>query len=144
MATQADIIKKGQALLKQYDFEALLITCGKEGMVLVQQQQPPLCLSAKAQDVYDVTGAGDTVIAVMAAAIAAGEDYARAAELANTAAGLVVAKLGAANVSVAELEQALAIAQPLHQGVLAEDNLLFTIANAKAKGEKNYYDQWLL
>ena len=72
-------------------------------MSLLERGRPPLHIEAEAHEVYDVTGAGDTVIAVVAAALAAGVELAQAARLANSAAGVVVGKLGTATVSAAEL-----------------------------------------
>lgn len=132
---ETQLIEKGQALLRQCDLQALLVTCGKDGMILLQRAQQPLILPAKAQEVFDVTGAGDTVIGVMAAAIAAGENFENAARLANTAAGLVVAKLGAATVSVPELRRALAQEQNAQTGVLSLAQLQLAVADARAHHE---------
>ncbi len=131
----ADIAEKGLALIKNYDLEALLVTRGEHGMSLLRENAAPVHLPTRAREVYDVTGAGDTVIAVLAAAIAAGKDFASAAMLANTAAGIVVQKLGAATVSIPELRRAL---QRLHNselGILSEEELLITVADARAHGE---------
>src|SRR3989338_4466893 len=105
-------------------------------MTLLQQQQPPLHLPARAREVYDVTGAGDTVIAVLGAAVAAGTSLSQAAVLANTAAGIVVGKLGAATVTLSELRRALQRQQDSELGVLTEEELIITVEDAKAHGEK--------
>ena len=89
------------------DLGALLVTRGSRGMTLCRAGRMPVTLPAQAREVFDVTGAGDTVIASMAAAIAAGMDYEEAAALANLAAGIVIAKIGVASASRAELEFAL-------------------------------------
>jgi D-beta-D-heptose 7-phosphate kinase/D-beta-D-heptose 1-phosphate adenosyltransferase len=86
--------------------EKLLITCGKEGMVLFEPPKPPLRIRSQARQVFDVSGAGDTVVAVLGLAMAAGAAVAEAAALANTAAGIVVGKVGTATVSAAELAAA--------------------------------------
>lgn len=101
------LIRAGRRLMDQAHPGALLITCGKEGMVLIQKNQPPYWIKAKAQQVFDVSGAGDTVVAMMGLGIASGLTLAESAALANTAAGIVVGKIGTATVSVAELEQYL-------------------------------------
>jgi D-beta-D-heptose 7-phosphate kinase/D-beta-D-heptose 1-phosphate adenosyltransferase len=105
-------------------------------MSLVYQDKE-LHLPAKAHEVYDVTGAGDTVIAVLGAALAACGDLLRSVTLANTAAGIVVGKIGTASVSLAELRHVL---QKQYRnsdvGVLTEEQLRKEIADSRARGEK--------
>lgn len=105
--TQTQLVEKGQALREHLDLEALLITRSEQGMTLLRHAHPPLHLPAHAHEVFDVTGAGDTVISVLAAGLASGQDWISATALANLAAGIVVTKLGAETVSVVELEHAL-------------------------------------
>lgn len=88
------MVGKGEALRRDLALEALLITRGEHGMSLLQTSAEPLHLAARAREVYDVTGAGDTVIATLAAGLAAGLELASATLLANLAAGIVVGKLG--------------------------------------------------
>ena len=97
------IVERGQKFLAEPYFKALLITRGEQGMTLLQRGKPPLHLPAQAREVYDVTGAGDTVIAAMAVGLADGMGFADAARFANKAAGIKVGKLGTATVSRAEL-----------------------------------------
>lgn len=131
------IITKARALSVAHDFAAILVTRGKNGMTLVfGNDREPLHLKAHAREVFDVTGAGDTVIALMTAALAVGVDYHRAAYLANLAAGLVVRKLGTASVTIHELRDELRSEHGLNQGIFAELQLLSVVADAKAKGEK--------
>ena len=127
---------KAFALLKALAIDAMLITLGKDGMLLVSKDNDSYYLPTRAQQVYDVTGAGDTVIATLGAAIAAGESMENAVQLANTAAGVVVGKLGAATVSISELRRALQSQQSSHLGVLTEEELLLTVSDARAHGEK--------
>jgi D-beta-D-heptose 7-phosphate kinase / D-beta-D-heptose 1-phosphate adenosyltransferase len=101
--SDAQLVERGQALMAECDWQALLITRGEEGMTLLERGRDPLHIAAQAREVYDVTGAGDTVIAVLATAAAAGLPLADAARLANVAAGIVVGKLGTATVSYDEL-----------------------------------------
>ena len=82
---------------------ALLITRGPQGMSLFQPGSPPIHIPAQARNVYDVTGAGDTVVAVLTVMLAAGMDMENAARLANYAAGMVVGKVGTASVTLEEL-----------------------------------------
>ncbi len=93
----------GRALSAQWGTEFLLITLGPHGMYLCPREGPPTVLPTLAREVFDVSGAGDTVIAVAMMAIAAGVDFVQAAELANHAAGVVVGKVGTATCSSDEL-----------------------------------------
>ncbi len=97
----------GLKLKKDLSLTALLVTRGKEGMSLIHDAEHIFHLHAQAREVYDVTGAGDTVIAVMAAAYACGLSLPEAMRLANQAASLVVAKSGTATTSSDELEYSL-------------------------------------
>lgn len=100
---EADIARKGECLVEELDLTALLVTRGESGMTLIERGKPALHLPAQAREVYDVTGAGDTVIATMAVMLADGASMSEAAYLANKAAGIKVGKLGAATVTMAEL-----------------------------------------
>jgi rfaE bifunctional protein kinase chain/domain len=97
------LVKKGHELRESLGIEALLITLGSQGMVLFTDQ-PPLWVNTEAREVFDVTGAGDTVISILATGLCLGLDYAKAAKLANYGAGLVVAKLGAATLDRKDLQ----------------------------------------
>lgn len=131
-----DIVKKGQAFLQQYDIDTLLLTRGERGMTLIQRTGEELHLPAHAREVFDVTGAGDTVIAVFGAAMAAGADLSDAMALANLAASLVVAKLGAATVSAPELQVALAGNHAVSAGILNDEQLHLAVSDARLKGKK--------
>ncbi len=129
------LVEKGMALLDEHDFGALLVTRGEKGMTLLQHGEPPRHLPTHAREVFDVTGAGDTVISVLAAGLAAGLPLASATQLANHAAGVVVGKLGTASVSVDELQAALHEHQVTHRGVVSEDQLMHLRQVARARGE---------
>ena len=131
---EAEIVEKGTALMRAHEFDALLVTRGEHGMTLLRDGAAPLHLPARAREVYDVTGAGDTVIGVLAAALAAGAAYPAAAALANLAASLVVGKLGASTVSVLELHAALH-GGPANRGIHTEGSLLQQVNAARAQGE---------
>lgn len=133
---ERDLIAKGRALMRDQQLGALLITRGEQGMTLLREGCAELHLPAQAREVYDVTGAGDTVIATLAAALAAGESMEDATALANHAAGIVVGKLGAATVSVPELRRALHGEVSLGRGVLSEAQLLIAVHEARARGER--------
>lgn len=102
------IRERGEALREHLSLEAVLITRSEHGMTLLQKGQPPLDLPAHGLDVFDVTGAGDTVVATLSVCLAQGLDLPQATRFANAAAGVVVGKLGTAFVSLAELAEAVA------------------------------------
>lgn len=99
----ADLERGARILLELTEAQNLLVTCGKDGMALFGQDGHQARIGAQAREVYDVTGAGDTVIAALAMALFAGATPLEAAQLANVAAGLVVGKLGTATVGREEL-----------------------------------------
>jgi D-beta-D-heptose 7-phosphate kinase/D-beta-D-heptose 1-phosphate adenosyltransferase len=129
-STENAIAQNALALIKEYHFGAMLITRGEHGMSLIQPDQEPLHVPARVQEVYDVTGAGDTVIATLAAALAAGASQADAVLLANTAAGIAVTKMGSATVTVPELRRVLQRQHNTELGILTEDELIITVADA--------------
>jgi len=100
-----DIVKGGKKLLATYDFGALLITMGEDGMMLFEKNGDITHIPALAQEVFDVTGAGDTVIGIFALSLAAGATLKEAAVLANHAASIVVGKVGTAKISQDELKR---------------------------------------
>jgi D-beta-D-heptose 7-phosphate kinase/D-beta-D-heptose 1-phosphate adenosyltransferase len=135
-ADDAELVERGSVLMERLDLEALLITRSERGMSLLTRGHKPLHIPTRAREVYDVTGAGDTVIATLAAAIAAGCSLAQASALANLAAGVVVGKLGTASVSVTELNAAMQAHEPLERGVVDEEALLALIERSRASGER--------
>lgn len=128
--------KKGKELLESLNLQALLITRSEQGMSLFQRNKKPLHLPTQAQEVYDVTGAGDTVIGVIAASIASGCSLDKACILANTAAGLVVGKLGTSTVSLIELENAIRGRAKNSFGVMDENQLKQAVINTRVRGER--------
>jgi D-beta-D-heptose 7-phosphate kinase/D-beta-D-heptose 1-phosphate adenosyltransferase len=124
-ANEKEIEIKGSALIEKLDLQALLVTRSEKGMSLLQRNKAALHIPTEAQDVFDVTGAGDTVIGVLAAAVAAGQSLEQAVLIANVAAGLVVAKSGSATVSMAELNRAVQAKKTQHSSeIIDEDSLL--------------------
>ncbi len=103
ISSDEDVAQAGHKLLQLLEGSALLITRGPKGMAIIRDGQAPYHIPAATRNVYDVTGAGDTVVSVMALALAAGATLEDAAQLANRAAGIVVGKVGAATVTVEEL-----------------------------------------
>ena len=102
-----DLEEVGRGLLKQLKSEAVLITLGEEGMALFEKNEPTKKIPTTAREVFDVSGAGDTVIAVFGLSLAAGASLQEAAVLSNLAAGIVVGKLGTATIEPNELKQAI-------------------------------------
>lgn len=133
---EQDLVAKGSALMQQLDLSALLITRGEQGMTLLRPGEPELHLPARGREVFDVTGAGDTVIATLAAALATGQPLPEATALANLAAGIVVGKLGTATISALELRRAIVAEQGVERGVVTEEQLLSALEDARASGDR--------
>ena len=101
-----DMIAKGRKLKKDLQLDTLLLTLGKNGMVLFSKDSI-LTFPTSRQDVYDVTGAGDTVISVLAASLVSNKTLKKSCELANIAAGLAIQQLGTVSVSKSDLNNAI-------------------------------------
>lgn len=106
-ATPAGLEAAAGEIIRQTGCRMLVITRGADGIALFEPPAPPLLLPTEAREVFDVTGAGDTFVAFLATAVAAGLPHADAAALANTAAGIAVGRTGAATVSADDLRAAL-------------------------------------
>ena len=128
------LAEKGEKLISTLEIEALLITRSEKGMTLLRKDLPIVNLPAHAREVFDVTGAGDTVIAVLAAALASGIDILDAVTMANVAAGIVVGKLGTSTVSQPELYRAMDKYRGAEFGITNDEQLLAGITEAKARG----------
>ncbi|MDE0980671.1 MAG: bifunctional D-glycero-beta-D-manno-heptose-7-phosphate kinase/D-glycero-beta-D-manno-heptose 1-phosphate adenylyltransferase HldE [Gammaproteobacteria bacterium] len=135
-ANEEELVKKGLKLMSDLELQAMLITRGEHGMTLLLPDSEELHLPARAREVFDVTGAGDTVISVLASALAAGDSLADATGIANLAAGLVVGKLGTAAISGPELRRAILAEQDSGMGVMTAEQLNIAVHDAKAHGEK--------
>ncbi|WP_437609314.1 bifunctional D-glycero-beta-D-manno-heptose-7-phosphate kinase/D-glycero-beta-D-manno-heptose 1-phosphate adenylyltransferase HldE [Erwinia sp. V71] len=133
---EAQIVERGMKLIADFDLSALLVTRSENGMTLLQPGKAPLHLPTQAQEVFDVTGAGDTVIGVLAATLAAGDSLEEACFMANAAAGVVVGKLGTSTVSTVELENAIRARPETGFGVMNEAQLKEAVAQARKRGEK--------
>ncbi|MFD2265121.1 D-glycero-beta-D-manno-heptose-7-phosphate kinase [Lacibacterium aquatile] len=131
-------VSAAKALLARCGLAAVLVTRSQDGMTLVRRDQEPVHLPTKARDVFDVSGAGDTVVATLAAALASGTPMEEACALANAAAGVVVGKIGTAACSAAELSAALQ-GEMFAQGeskVLGRQVMLDQVAAWRARGLK--------
>lgn len=106
--TEKDLIAAGQKIMSQVKLDRLLITCGQDGMMLFEKGSDPYTIESRARQVFDVSGAGDTVISLLGLGLAIGASFRESALVANAAAGIVVAKVGTATPSIDELIKALA------------------------------------
>ncbi|MFG0770707.1 bifunctional D-glycero-beta-D-manno-heptose-7-phosphate kinase/D-glycero-beta-D-manno-heptose 1-phosphate adenylyltransferase HldE [Vibrio plantisponsor] len=131
-----DLVEKGLGLIEEFDLDALLVTRSEHGMTLLRRGMEPFHLPTQAKEVYDVTGAGDTVISVLASSVAAGKPLDEACALANAAAGVVVGKLGTSTVSTIELAEAIHGSKDTDYGVIGEKALIEAVRKAQARGEK--------
>ncbi len=130
------LVRRGRAMLDDLELGALLVTRSEKGMLLLESDMEPVFLSTQAREVFDVTGAGDTVIATLAGAVASGQDLASAAALANFAAGLVVRKIGVATVTPGEISVALHQLGQGGRGLVGVEELNLMIAESRARGER--------
>lgn len=134
--SEEEIVEKGLGLIRQFDLGALLITRSENGMTLLREGHEALNLATLAKEVFDVTGAGDTVISVLASSLSAGKSLDDACALANAAAGVVVGKIGTSTLSTIELMRAIYGSSQAGFGVLREKALKNAIQIAKSHGEK--------
>jgi D-beta-D-heptose 7-phosphate kinase/D-beta-D-heptose 1-phosphate adenosyltransferase len=104
---EGSLREAGQRILERFNCEAVLITRGEDGMALFQRGEKEIHVPTTAREVFDVTGAGDSVIATMGLALAGGASFSEAAVISNFAAGVVVAKVGTATVTLDELRAAV-------------------------------------
>lgn len=134
VAGDGDLVDRGRRLCVDLDLEALVVTLSERGMVVIGRGEPQF-IAARAREVFDVTGAGDTVIATLAAALGAGLPLAEAAALANIAAGLVVRKIGVATVTPAELRQELHAGGRGGRALLTRAEACQVVREARSRGE---------
>jgi rfaE bifunctional protein kinase chain/domain len=107
LETKGEIEANGRGLLNYLGIDSLLVTLGEHGMYLFEHNKTPFPIPTRALQVFDVSGAGDTVISVFALSLAAGASCRQAADIANYAAGVVVGKMGAVAVELKELKAAV-------------------------------------
>jgi D-beta-D-heptose 7-phosphate kinase/D-beta-D-heptose 1-phosphate adenosyltransferase len=134
--TDAELAERGWNMIEDLDLAALLVTRSEKGMMLLESGNEPVFLSTQAREVFDVTGAGDTVIATLAGALASGQGLTAAAALANMAAGLVVRKIGVATVTPGEIQVALHQRGQGGRGLVTRDELAVLIDEARQRGER--------
>lgn len=129
------LVTAARALGSRVGIDHLLVTRGAAGMTLVPGDEQARHFPAHAHDVFDVTGAGDTVVAVLAVMLASGQNLAQATALANHAAGIVVTRVGAATVTLAELREALGTTAP-NPGVTDAESLALRLVDERANGQR--------
>ncbi len=132
-----ELISKAKDLIEQLDIEVLLVTRSENGMALIEKGKQPFLLNSKAQEVFDVTGAGDTVMATLATVFASGNNLTNSMHCANEAASIVVRKVGTSTVSKSELEQQLKAAmRDKGFASMKVDEVKDLVKLAQEKGEK--------
>jgi len=134
--SEEELVSRARKMLDDLSMEALLITRSEKGMLLLEADMEAVFLRAQAREVFDVTGAGDTVIATLAGAIASGQDLASAAALANIAAGLVVRKIGVATVTPGEISISLHQRGQGGRGLAGPEELKLMVAESRDRGER--------
>jgi len=134
--TEEELVSRARKMLDDLGMDALLITRSEKGMLLLEADMEPVFLRAQAREVFDVTGAGDTVIATLAGAVASGQDLAAAAALANIAAGLVVRKIGVATVTPGEISISLHQRGQGGRGLAGPEELKLMVAESRDRGER--------
>lgn len=135
-ASEAELVAKAHAMIEKFGLEAILVTRHSEGMTLVQKNRAEVHLPARKREVYDVSGGGDTVIAVVASALSAGETLSDAIGLATYAAGIVVSRSGTAAVSGPELRLEVTNALGYGNGVMTREQLQMAVEEARQRGDK--------
>lgn len=134
--SEEDLLIKAEELRKSLQLDALLVTRSEKGMALIEENKKPYLQPTQAKEISDVTGAGDTVIATLAATLACTKDFVLASKIANQAAGIVVSKLGTATTNTAELQASFDLEFAPDHGVVTEEQLVTLIQNAQANNEK--------
>ena len=134
--TDEELVNRGHKLIDELKLDALLITRSEKGMLLLEAGAEACFLSTQAREVYDVTGAGDTVIATLAAAIASQQNLSSAAALANIAAGLVVRKIGVATVTPSEIRVAMHQRGQGGRGLVGRDDLQSLVEESHGRDER--------
>jgi D-beta-D-heptose 7-phosphate kinase / D-beta-D-heptose 1-phosphate adenosyltransferase len=127
--------KSGRALMERFGISNLLVTLGAEGMVLIERDKPMSLIHTRAREVYDVTGAGDTVIATVATAVSAGASLSDACQIANIAAGIVVGKHQTATATPEEI-MAYAFGQTSSEKIVDRKTLISRVEELKRAGMK--------
>ncbi len=136
VANEQELAERGMQLLTELKLTALIITRSEKGVTLIEKSGDIVNIPARAKEVFDVTGAGDTFISVLAASYAAKSTFEDAVNIANAAASVVVGKLGAATVSKEEIESELYRSSQMFSKIIAEQELIERVNHLRAEGKK--------
>lgn len=135
-SSQKALYEKAKKVCAEHDIEVMLITQSAKGVSLIQQNKAPYHIGAHTQEVVDITGAGDTLLATFGSAVAAGEDLVRACLISNIAAGISVRKIGTASVSYDELYYEQQGFLGASQIIMSEKDLTSRVKRLKAADKK--------
>jgi D-beta-D-heptose 7-phosphate kinase/D-beta-D-heptose 1-phosphate adenosyltransferase len=135
-SSETEMVSRCQRVIADIGLEAILITRSSEGMTLIRKDSEEVHFPARTREVYDVSGAGDTVISTLATALAAGETLLDATGLANVAAGLVVGHFGITSVSGPELRMEVASQLGFDRGIMSAEQLTIASDEAHSRGQK--------
>ncbi len=136
VANEQELVDKGQHLINELNLSALIITRSEKGVTLLEKSGKTINIPARAKEVFDVTGAGDTFISVLAASYAADCSFEDAVNIANAAASVVVGKLGTATVTTNEIDKELNGSNHILNKILFKDELLEKIRQFRADNKK--------
>ena len=131
-----DLARRGTELLDRVDVGALVITLGGDGLAVIQRDGAIHRVQAGNVEIYDVTGAGDTVAAGLGVAASLGWSVVEGAHMANLAAGLVCERIGTAAASAEEINRTIARQPTVEHGVIERNALIAAVATARARGDK--------
>jgi len=134
--SEAEMVDKCRSMITRIGCEAMLVTRASEGMTLIQKSGEESHFPARTREVYDTSGAGDTVIAVLATALGTGQTIKDSVALANIAAGIVVGHFGVTSVSGPELRAEIDPADRTDRGKMTAERLAIAVQVAKSRGEK--------
>lgn len=134
--SEEQLIEKGLRLLAELNLTALVITRSEKGVSLIESSGDAVNIPARAKEVFDVTGAGDTFISVLAASYAAGSVFEEAVKIANAAASVVVGKLGASTVSCNEIESELNRSSQILGKIISQEELLLKVKGMRNEGKR--------
>ncbi len=133
--SEAEMLEKCRGLMAGIGCEAMLVTRASEGMTLIERTGESH-FPAQTREVYDTSGAGDTVIAVLAASLASGQTLKDSVALSNVAAGIVVSHFGVTSVSGPELRAEVDLSDPVGKGKMSAEQLVAAVQVSKSRGEK--------
>lgn len=134
--TDQEIADKGLKLLKELNLTALIITRSEKGVTLIEKSGEITDIPARTKEVFDVTGAGDTFISVLAASYTVNSSFKDSVNIANAAASVVVGKLGAATVSKNEIENELYRSSQVLKKVIDQEDLIKEVTSCQKEGKK--------